>query len=155
LRTIVIVAQLGVIALVVTPGRMGVGRVTNDQYSQLDRRLDFGQQPGRYQHAAHSPHQTNPDRATLGRANLVRTARIGDVTVSVPRQHRLAPNSRTVSRNTTSTGVQYRVSAPFRGPVSMRSPRRWLRLSIGSTNWHLRVLLICAGVIGGTFLVAG
>ena len=40
LRTIVIVAQLSVVALVVTLGAWVWVGVTNDQYSQLDRRLD-------------------------------------------------------------------------------------------------------------------
>src|ERR1700739_4414281 len=83
LRTIVIVAALSVIALVVTLGAWVWIGVTNDQYSQLDRRLDSVSSLGDINTLINSAGLTNPDRPTPD-GNLVRTARIGDVAVSVP-----------------------------------------------------------------------
>src|SRR6516162_10838219 len=83
LRTIVIVAALSVIALVVLLGAWVWIGVTNEQYSQLDRRLDSVSSLGDINTLLNSGQLTNPDRA-LPDGNLVRTARIGDVTVSVP-----------------------------------------------------------------------
>src|ERR1700739_3638436 len=83
LRTIVIVAALSVIAFVVTLGAWVWIGVTNDQYSQLDRRLDSVSSLGDINTLLNSTQLTNPDRPAPD-GDLVRTVRIGGVTVSVP-----------------------------------------------------------------------
>jgi histidine kinase len=151
LRTIVIVSQLGVIALVVTLGVWVWVGVTNDQYSQLDRRLDSVTSLGDINSLLNSPQQTNPDRPTPD-GNLVRTARIGDVTVSVP-SNIVLPKLANGYANTTINGVQYRVRTFSAGPVSIALAAPLAEAQHRINELHLRVLLICAGVIGGTFLV--
>src|ERR1700742_5344726 len=83
LRVIVIVGQLAVITLVVILGAWVWIGVTNDQYSQLDRRLDSVSSLGDINTLLNSTQLTNPDRPAPD-GDLVRTARIGDVSVSVP-----------------------------------------------------------------------
>jgi histidine kinase len=151
LRTIVIVAQLGVIALVVTLGVWVWVGVTNDQYSQLDRRLDSVSSLGDINTLLNSAHQTTPDRPTPD-GNLVRTARIGDVTVSVP-SNIVVPKLANGYANTTINGVQYRVRTFSAGPTSIALAAPLAEAQHRINELHLRVLLICAGVIGGTFLV--
>ncbi|WP_445164275.1 sensor histidine kinase [Mycobacterium sp. Dal123C01] len=151
LRTIVIVAQLGVIALVVTLGVWVWVGVTNDQYSQLDRRLDSVSSLGDINSLINSPQQINPDRPTPD-GNLVRTARIGDVTVSVP-SNIVLPKLANGYANTTINGVQYRVRTFSAGPVSIALAAPLAEAQHRINELHLRVLLICAGVIFGTFLV--
>jgi two-component system, OmpR family, sensor histidine kinase PrrB len=151
LRTIVIVAQLGVIALVVTLGVWVWVGVTNDQYSQLDRRLDSVSSLGDINSLLNNPQQMNPDRPTPD-GNLVRTARIGDVTVSVPSDIVL-PKLANGYANTTINGVQYRVRTFSAGPVSIALAAPLAEAQHRINELHLRVLFICAGVIGGTFLV--
>ena len=58
LRTIVIVAALSVIAVVITIGTWVWIGVTNDQYSQLDRRLDSLSSLGGV-NAETNPHTSN------------------------------------------------------------------------------------------------
>jgi two-component system sensor histidine kinase PrrB len=151
LRTIVIVAQLGVIALVVTLGVWVWVGVTNDQYSQLDRRLDSVSSLGDINSLLNNPQQMNPDRPTPD-GNLVRTARIGDVTVSVP-SNIVLPKLANGYANTAINGVQYRVRTFSAGPVSIALAAPLAEAQHRINELHLRVLLICAGVIGGTFLV--
>ena len=83
LRTIVIVAALSVITLVVLLGAWVWIGVTNDQYSQLARRLDSVSSLGDINTLINSGQLSTPDRPTPD-GNLLRTARIGDVTVSAP-----------------------------------------------------------------------
>src|ERR1700744_3728490 len=83
LRTIVIVGAVSVIVVVVTLGAWVWIGVTNDQYSQLDRRLDSVSSLGDISTLLNSPQQSNSDRPAPD-GNLVRTARIGGMTVSVP-----------------------------------------------------------------------
>jgi two-component system, OmpR family, sensor histidine kinase PrrB len=151
LRTIVIVAQLGVIALVVTLGVWVWVGVTNDQYSQLDRRLDSVSSLGDINSLLNNPQQMNPDHPSPD-GNLVRTARIGDVTVSVP-SNIVLPKLANGYANTTINGVQYRVRTFSAGPVSIALAAPLAEAQHRINELHLRVLLICAGVIGGTFLV--
>lgn len=151
LRTIVIVAQLGVIALVVTLGVWVWVGVTNDQYSQLDRRLDSVSSLGDINTLLNSAFQTTPDRPTPD-GNLVRTARIGGVTVSVP-SNIVVPKLANGYANTTINGVQYRVRTFSAGPTSIALAAPLAEAQHRINELHLRVLLICAGVIGGTFLV--
>src|SRR5262252_7071720 len=79
LRTIVIVAAISVIALVVILGAWVWFGVTNDQYSQLDRRLDSVSSLGDINTLLNSAQHSDPDQP-MPDGNLVRTARIGDTT---------------------------------------------------------------------------
>ena len=151
LRTIVIVAQLGVIAVVFTLGVWVWVGVTNDQYSQLDRRLDSVSSLGDINTLLNSPRQNTPDRPTPD-GNLVRTARIGGVTVSAP-SNIVLPKLANGYANTTINGVQYRVRTFEAGPASIALAAPLAEAQHRINELHLRVLLICAGVIGGTFLV--
>ena len=151
LRTIVIIGQLAVIALVVILGVWVWVGVTNDQYSQLDRRLDSVSSLGDINTLLNSAQQTDPDRPTPD-GNLVRTARIGGVTVSVP-NNIVVPKLANGYANTTINGVQYRVRTFSAGPASIALAAPLAEAQHRINELHLRVLLICAGVIGGTFLV--
>jgi two-component system, OmpR family, sensor histidine kinase PrrB len=151
LRTIVIIGQLAVIALVVVLGVWVWVGVTNDQYSQLDRRLDSVSSLGDINTLLNSAQQTDPDRPTPD-GNLVRTARIGGVTVSVP-GNIVLPKFGNGYANTTINGVQYRVRTFSAGSASIALAAPLAEAQHRINELHLRVLLICAGVIGGTFLV--
>jgi two-component system, OmpR family, sensor histidine kinase PrrB len=151
LRTIVIVAQLGVIAVVVTLGVWVWVGVTNDQYSQLDRRLDSVSSLGDISTLLNSPQQSDSDRPAPD-GNLVRTARIGVMTVSVP-SNIVLPQLANGYANTTINGVQYRVRTFSAGPASIALAAPLAEAQHRINELHLRVLLICAGVITGTFLV--
>jgi two-component system, OmpR family, sensor histidine kinase PrrB len=151
LRTIVIVAQLSVIALVLTLGAWVWIGVTNDQYSQLDRRLDSVSSLGDINSLLNSAQLTDPDRPTSD-GDLVRTARIGGVTVSVP-SNIVVPKLANGYANTTINGVQYRVRTFSAGPASIALAAPLAEAQHRINELHLRVLLICGGVIGGTFLV--
>src|ERR1700744_2218884 len=83
LRTIVIVGAVSVIVLVLTLGAWVWVGVTNDQYSQLDRRLDSVSSLGDISTMLNSAQQSTPDRPAPD-GNLVRPARIGTMTVSGP-----------------------------------------------------------------------
>jgi two-component system, OmpR family, sensor histidine kinase PrrB len=151
LRVIVIVAQLAVIALVLMLGVWVWVGVTNDQYSQLDRRLDSVSSLGDINSLLNSPQQTNSDRPTPD-GNVVRTARIGGVTVSVP-SNIVVPKLEDGYANTTINGVQYRVRTFAAGPASIALAAPLAEAQHRINELHLRVLLICGGVITGTFLV--
>ncbi len=151
LRTIVIVGQLSVIALVLTLGAWVWIGVTNDQYSQLDRRLDSVSSLGDIDTLLNSVQQTIPNRPTPD-GNLVRTARIGGVTVSVPGDIVL-PKLADGYANTAINGVQYRVRTFSAGPASIALAAPLAEAQHRINELHLRVLLICASVIGGTVLV--
>src|SRR6201996_1119894 len=151
LRTIVIVAALSVIGLVVLLGAWVWIGVTNDQYSQLDRRLDSVSSLGDINTLINSAQLTNPDRP-MPDGNLVRTARIGDVTVSVP-SNIVLPRLPNGYANTSINGVQYRVRTFSAGPASIALAAPLAEAQHRINELHLRVLLICSGVIGGTILV--
>jgi len=151
LRTIVIVGQLAVIALVVVLGVWVWVGVTNDQYSQLDRRLDSVSSLGDINTLLNSAQQSDPDRPAPD-GNLVRTARIGGVTVSVP-GNIVVPKFGNGYANTTINGVQYRVRTFSAGSASIALAAPLAEAQHRIDELHLRVLLICAGVIGSTFLV--
>ncbi|MGO9153486.1 sensor histidine kinase [Mycobacterium sp.] len=151
LRTIVIVSQLSVIALVLALGAWVWIGVTNDQYSQLDRRLDSVSSLGDINSLLNTAQLANPDRPTSD-GDLVRTARIGGVTVSVP-SNVVVPKLATGYANTTINGVQYRVRTFSAGPASIALAAPLAEAQHRINELHLRVLLICAGVIGGTVLV--
>jgi len=151
LRTIVIVAALSVITLVVLLGAWVWIGVTNDQYSQLDRRLDSVSSLGDINTLINTGQLATPDRPTPD-GNLVRTARIGGVTVSVPGNIAL-PQLPNGYANTTINGVQYRVRTFSAGPASIALAAPLAEAQHRINELHLRVLLICGSVIGGTILV--
>ena len=100
-------AQLGVIILVLTLGVWVWVGVTNDQYNQLDRRLDSLSSLGDVNTLLRSAQQSGvgPEPTEGG---LVRTARIGDTTVSIPGDIVL-PELPNGYADTTINGVEYRV----------------------------------------------
>ena len=151
LRTIVIVAQLAVIGTFVFLGAWVWIGVTNNEYSQLDRRLDSVGSLGDINTLLNSAQQTDPDRPTPD-GNLVRTARIGGVTVSVPNSI-VVPKLANGYANTTINGVQYRVRTFSAGPASIALAAPLAEAQHRINEQHLRVLLICGGGIGATFLV--
>jgi two-component system, OmpR family, sensor histidine kinase PrrB len=151
LRSIVIVGQLGVIILVLTLGLWVWVGVTTDQYNQLDRRLDSLSSLGDVNTLLRSAQQSGvePEHAANG---LVRTARIGQATVSTPSDVVLPELPRGYS-NTTIGGVEYRVRTITTGTASIAlgAPVAETQAQIDSLHW--RVFWICAGVIIGTLLV--
>lgn len=151
LRTIVIVAALSVVILVLTLGTWVWVGVTHDQYSQLDRRLDSVSSLGDFSSLL-STSAPGGVGAPTPDGNLVRTVRVGPTIISVPPDVVL-PALGNGYANTTIDGVEYRVrtfsvagaSIALGAPVA-ETQRRIAEL-------HLRVLLICAGVIAGTVVV--
>src|ERR1700760_4117792 len=83
LRVIVIVAALSVVALVILLGAWVWFGVTNDQYSQLDRRLDSVSSLGDISSLLRNSEIPGLDQPSP-KSGLVRTARVGGTTVSVP-----------------------------------------------------------------------
>jgi two-component system, OmpR family, sensor histidine kinase PrrB len=151
LRVIVIVGQLSVITLVLILGAWVWIGVTNDQYSQLDRRLDSVSSLGDINTLLNSALPSNADRPTPD-GNLVRTARIGSITVSIPSDIVL-PKLENGYANTTIRGVQYRVRTFSAGAASIALAAPLAEAQHRINELHLRVLLTCGGVIFGTFLV--
>lgn len=151
LRSIVIVGQLSVIILVLVLGVWVWVGVTNDQYNQLDRRLDSLSSLGDVNtliRSAQDPGQ-GPEPTESG---LVRTARIGPTTVSIPADVVLPelPNGYAF---TTIDGVEYRVRTITTGiaSIALGAPTAETQAAVDALHW--RVFWICAGVIVGTLLV--
>lgn len=149
LRTIVIVAALSVVALVLTLGVWVWIGVTNDQYSQLDRRLDSVSSLGDFStllSAPPAPGTPMPD------GNLVRTVRVGAMEMSVPSGITL-PKLPDGYANTSIDGVEYRVRTFSVGgaSIALGAPLAETQRRIAELHW--RVLLICGGVIIGTVVV--
>ena len=116
--------------------------VTNDQYSQLDRRLDSVSSLGDINSLLTGPEQTSSDRTTPD-GDLVRTVRIGGVTVSVP-SNIVVPKLENGYANTTINGVQYRVRTFSAGPASIALAAPLAEAQHRINELHLRVLLICS-----------
>ncbi|MDT5082869.1 MAG: two-component system, OmpR family, sensor histidine kinase PrrB [Mycobacterium sp.] len=151
LRSIVVVGALGVITLVLILGAWVWVGVTNDQYNQLDRRLDSLSSLGDVNTLLRSAQQSGVEpQATVN--GLVRTARIGQITVSIPSDVVLPELPRGYA-NTTIGGVEYRVRTITTGTASIAlgAPVAEAQAQIDSLHW--RVFWICAGVILGTLLV--
>lgn len=152
LRIIVIVAALSVVALVITLGAWVWFGVTNDQYSQLDRRLDSVSSLGDISTLLRAAQQTGTDRPQTPDGNLVRTARIGGATVSIPSEVVL-PEFDIGYANTTIEGVEYRVRTFAAGEAMIAVGAPLAETQRRINELHRRVLLICGGVIIGTVLV--
>lgn len=151
LRTIVIVAALSVVILVLTLGTWVWVGVTNDQYSQLDRRLDSVSSLGDV-----SSLLTTDKPAAAGTptpdGSLVRTIRVGAMAMSVPPEVVL-PQLDPGYANTTIDGVEYRVRTFTVGGATIALGAPLAETQRRIAELHLRVLLICAGVIAGTVVV--
>lgn len=152
LRIIVIVAALSVVALVITLGAWVWFGVTNDQYSQLDRRLDSVSSLGDISTLLRAAQQTGTDQAQTPDGNLVRTARVGGATVSIPSEVVL-PEFDVGYANTTIEGVEYRVRTFAAGEAMIAVGAPLAETQRRINELHRRVLLICGGVIIGTVLV--
>lgn len=152
LRTIVIVAALSVVVLVLTLGTWVWIGVTNEQYSQLDRQLDSVTSLGDFGTLLNAASTGDDPADPPADRTLVRTARIGGVTVSVPKDIVL-PQLDIGYANTTIDGVEYRVRTFAAGPatIALGSPLSETQRRIDQL--HLRVVLICGGVIAGTVVV--
>nr|WP_307789626.1 HAMP domain-containing sensor histidine kinase [Mycolicibacterium baixiangningiae] len=152
LRTIVIVAALSVVVLVLTLGTWVWIGVTNDQYSQLDRELDSVTSLGDFSTLLNPANPSDSAANPVPDSTLVRTARIGGVTVSVPKDIVL-PKLDIGYADTTIDGVEYRVRTFAAGPatIALGSPLAETQRRIDQL--HLRVVLICGGVIAGTVVV--
>ena len=150
LRAIVLVSASAVVVLVIVLGTWVWVGVTDDQYSQLDRRLDSVSSLGDVSNLLNSSpadaRQPKPD------GNVVRTARIGGVTVSVP-SNVVLPELPNGYATTEIDGVQYRVRTFAAGPGSIALGAPLAETQHRIDELHLRVLLICSGVIVGTVLV--
>jgi two-component system sensor histidine kinase PrrB len=151
LRTIVIISALAVVGLVITLGTWVWIGVTNEQYSQLDRRLDSVSGLGDISSLLSTAQQTTAEEP-MPDGSLVRTARVGGTTVSVPSDVTL-PEFDSGYANTTINGVEYRVRTFTAGQatIALGAPVAEAQRRIDAQ--HLRVLLICGGVIVGTVLV--
>jgi signal transduction histidine kinase len=152
LRIIVIVAALSVVALVITLGAWVWFGVTNDQYSQLDRRLDSVSSLGDISTLLRAAQQSGTDQPQAPDGNLVRTARVGGTTVSIPREVVL-PAFGVGYANTTIDGVEYRVRTFAAGDAMIAVGAPLAETQRRINELHRRVLLICGGVIIGTVLV--
>lgn len=151
LRVIVIVAALSVVALVITLGAWVWFGVTNDQYSQLDRRLDSVSGLGDISTLLRTAQEAGADRPSPD-GGLVRTARIAGTTVSVPPEIVL-PQFDIGYANTTIDGVEYRVRTFAAGDATIAVGAPVAETQRRIDELHRRVLLICGGVIVGTVVV--
>ena len=151
LRTIVVISALAVVVLVITLGTWVWIGVTNEQYSQLDRRLDSVSGLGDISSLLSTAQQTTAEEP-MPDGSLVRTARVGGTTVSVPSNITL-PQFDSGYANTTIDGVEYRVRTFMAGPASIALGAPVAEAERRIDAQHLRVLVICGGVIVGTVLV--
>ncbi|MFI5508321.1 sensor histidine kinase [Mycobacterium sp. NPDC051804] len=152
LRVIVIVAALSVVALVITLGAWVWFGVTNDQYSQLDRRLDSVSSLGDISTLLRTAQQAGTDQPQAPDGNVVRTARVDGLTVSLPREVVL-PEFDVGYANTTIDGVEYRVRTFTAGDAKIAVGAPLTETQRRINELHRRVLLICSGVIIGTVVV--
>ena len=149
LRAIVIFAALAVVVLVLTLGNWVWVGVTNDQYSQLDRRLDSVSSLGDLSTLLSGP--SVPGTASPD-GSLARTVRVGGMERSMP-PGVVLPELANGYANTSIDGVAYRVRTfPVAGAsIALGAPLAETQRRIRELHW--RVVLICGGVIVGTVLV--
>jgi two-component system, OmpR family, sensor histidine kinase PrrB len=151
LRSIVIIAQLSVVILVLILGGWVWVGVTNDQFSQLDRRLDSLSRLGDVNTLLQTAQQDDAGPAPADN-DIVRTARLANVTVSIPNDIVL-PSLPNGYATASIDGVEYRVRTFTTGiaSISLGAPVAETQARIDSLHW--RVFWICAGVILGTLIV--
>ncbi len=152
LRTIVVVSELAVIAVAVLIGTWVWVGITNEQYTQLDRRLDSVSSLGDLSTLlSTAPPNAGPD-APSPDGSLVRTARIAGLTLSVPSDVVL-PQLDNGYANVTINGVEYRVRTFSAGRASIALGAPVVEAENRIRAQHTRVLLICGSFIAGTLLV--
>lgn len=151
LRTIVVAAALGVVATVIIIGTWVWIGITNEQYSQLDRRLDSISSLGDVSSLLSTAMKDGADTPE-GDPDLVRTARIGPATVSIPADVVL-PEFPDGFQTTTINGTEYRVRTFTAGQASIALGSTLTDTERQINSQHRRVLLISGGVIGGTLVV--
>lgn len=151
LRTIVIVAALGVVITVLTICTWIWIGITNEQHSQLDRRLDSISSLGDVSSLLSTAMKDDAD-APEADPDLVRTARIGGATVSIPADVVL-PEFPNGFATTTINGTEYRVRTFAAGQASIALGATLTDTERQIDAQHRRVLLIGGGVIGGTLVV--
>ena len=152
LRIIVIVAALSVVSLVIILGAWVWFGVTNDQYSQLDRRLDSVSSLGDISSLLRNSDDLGLDQPSPN-SELVRTARVDGITVSLPKNIVL-PEFDDGYASTTIDGVEYRVRTFTAGKASIAVGAPLAETQRLIDELHRRVLLICGGVIVSTAVVA-
>ena len=152
LRIIVIVAALSVVSLVIILGAWVWFGVTNDQYSQLDRRLDSVSSLGDISSLLRNSDDLGLDQPSPN-SELVRTARVDGITVSLPKNIVL-PEFDDGYDTTTIDGVEYRVRTFTAGKASIAVGAPLAETQRLIDELHRRVLLICGGVIVSTAVVA-
>ena len=152
LRIIVIVAALSVVSLVIILGAWVWFGVTNDQYSQLDRRLDSVSSLGDISSLLRNSEDLGLDQPSPN-SELVRTARVDGITVSLPKNIVL-PEFADGYDSTTIDGVEYRVRTFTAGKASIAVGAPLAETQRLIDELHRRVLLICGGVIVSTAVVA-
>lgn len=152
LRIIVIVAALSVVGLVIILGAWVWFGVTNDQYSQLDRRLDSVSSLGDISSLLRNSDNLGLVQPTPG-SELVRTARVDGITVSLPKNI-ILPQFEDGYESTTIDGVEYRVRTFTAGKASIAIGAPLAETQRLIDELHRRVLLICGGVIVSTGVVA-
>lgn len=151
LRSIVVAAALGVVTTVIVIGTWVWIGITNEQYSQLDRRLDSISSLGDVNSLLSTAMKDDAD-APEADPDLVRTARIGGATVSIPADVVL-PEFPDGFATTTINGTEYRVRTFTAGQASVALGSTLTDTKRQINSQHRRVLLISGGVIGGTLVV--
>ena len=152
LRTIVVVSELAVIAVAVLIGTWVWVGITNEQYTQLDRRLDSVSSLGDLSTLLSTAQPNATSDAPSPDGSLVRTARIAGLTLSVPSDVVL-PQLDNGYANVTIGGVEYRVRTFSAGRASIALGAPVVEAENRIHAQHTRVLLICGSFIAGTLLV--
>lgn len=152
LRTIVVVSELAVIAVAVLIGTWVWVGITNEQYTQLDRRLDSVSSLGDLSTLLSTAQPNATSDAPSPDGSLVRTARIAGLTLSVPSDVVL-PQLDNGYANVTINGVEYRVRTFSAGRASIALGAPVVEAENRIRAQHTRVLLICGSFIAGTLLV--
>jgi len=151
LRTIVVVSEVSVIAVAILIGTWVWVGITNEQYNQLDRRLDSVSSLGDISALLNTSPGVTPD-GPPPEGSLVRTARISGLTLSVPADIVL-PELGNGYHNTTINGVEYRVRTFSAGQASIALGAPVAEAERRIRAQHTRVLIICGSFIAGTLLV--
>src|SRR5258705_12934698 len=153
LRIIVIVAALSVVALVITLGAWVWFGVTNDQYSQLDRRLDSVSSLGDISTLLRTAQDAAANQP-VPNGGLVRTALVRNAIASVPSDIVL-PQFGNGYANTTINGVEYRVRTFSAGVASIAVGAPLAETQNRLDELNRRGLLVFGGGVVGTPFVGG
>lgn len=152
LRTIVGVSEVAVIAVAILIGTWVWVGITNEQYTQLDRRLDSVSSLGDLSTLLSTAQPDGGSDALSPEGSLVRTARIAGLTLSVPSDVVL-PQLDNGYANATINGVEYRVRTFSAGRASIALGAPVAEAENRIRAQHMRVLIICGSFVAGTLLV--